>query len=51
MSTLELIELFHDEMANQIYSAPIDEAAISYLIECLNDTNQMIIDSYHANKK
>lgn len=51
MNTLELIELFYNEMKNQIYSAPISQEDISYLIDCLNETNQMVIETYTAYKK
>lgn len=51
MDALELIELFYNEMANQIYNAPIRQEDISYLIDCLKETNQLVIETCSANKR
>ena len=50
-NTLELIDLFYREMANQIYNAPIEQPSISYLIDCLDETKQIVLETYSADRK
>lgn len=44
------IEMFRDEMADEIYKASLNEANEESLITSLDEVKKMVIDTYHADK-
>ena len=49
-NTLELIELFRNSMADEIYQASLNEASETSLITALDEVKAMVIDTYYAEK-
>lgn len=45
------LQLFHDEIQNDILNAPTDENTIEYLSTCLEETYETILETVQAESK
>jgi len=51
MTVLESIELFHNEMANEIFATPASPELKEELIFALNNVKKLVIETYESEKK
>ena len=50
MTAQESIDLFYNEMLNEILNAPADDALRQYLIDSLKEVKKTVIDTLNASK-
>lgn len=50
MTTTEIIELFYDEMLDEIIKSPLNDADKEYLKDSLSEVRKTVTETYQSSK-